>query len=86
MKYIINNGKKNDSETLQTFFDYSNKVIDDLIYPEFLGEYLELQIVLSKKINVSPKDYHNKLAEFHISNSDKQKETFIVHDFYLKAL
>lgn len=86
MKYIINNGKKIDSATLQTFFDYSNKVIDELIYQEFLGEYLELQILLSKKVNVSPKDYHNKLAEFHISNSDKQKESFIVHDFYLKAL
>jgi len=86
MKFIAEEGKKIDTPTLQTFFNFSNKVIDNSLYPDFVGEYLQLQIILCQKLNVSPKPYHNKLAEFHIAQSEKQKESFIVHNFYLKAL
>lgn len=87
MKFIAEEGKKIDTTTFQTFFDYSNKVIDNSIYPDFIGEYLQLLIILCQKLNVSPKPYHNKLAEFHIAQSKKQKEeSFVIHDFYLKAL
>ncbi len=86
MKFITEEGKKLDTSTLQVFFDYSNKVIDSSIYPDFIGEYLELLIILCQKLNVPPKAYHNKLGEFHISESESEKESFVVHDFYLKAL
>lgn len=86
MKFIAEEGKRIDISTLQTFYDYSNKIIDGSMYPDFIGEYLQLQIILCQKLNVSSKPYHNKLAEFHIAQSEKQKESFIVHDFYLKAL
>lgn len=86
MKFVAEEGKKNNISTLQTFFNYSNKVIDGAIFPDFVGEYLQLQIILCQKLNYSPKPYHNKLAEFHITQSEKHKESFVVHDFYLKAL
>jgi hypothetical protein len=86
MKFITENGKKLDKIILQTFFDYSNKVINNSIYPEFLREYLELQIILCQKLTVAPKPYHNRLAEYYISKSEEQKENFVVHDYYLKAL
>ena len=86
MRFISEEGKKIETATLQTFFDYCNKVIDNSVYPDFIGEYLQLQIILCQKLNVSPKPFHNKLGEFHIAQSEKQKESFVVHDFYLKAL
>ena len=86
MRFISEVGKKIETATLQTFFDYCNKVIDNSVYPDFIGEYLQLQIILCQKLNVSPKPFHNKLGEFHIAQSEKQKESFVVHDFYLKAL
>lgn len=86
MKFIIENGKKIDNIVSKTFFEYSNSVIDKNTYPEFLGEYLGLQIILCQKTGVSPKPFHNRLAEFHITKSEEQKESFVVHDFYLKAL
>jgi len=86
MKLITEEGKKISISTLQTFFDYSNKVIDNSVYPDFVGEYLQLLIILCQKLNVSPKPYHNKLAEFHIAQSERRKDSFVVHGFYLKAL
>lgn len=86
MEFITERGKKIGASVYQTFFDYANKVIDGSVYPEFVKEYLMLLIILSQKLNLSPKPYHQKLGDFHIAQSDKQKESFIVHDFYLKAL
>lgn len=86
MKFIAEEGKKIDATIFQTFFNYSNKVIDNSIYPDFVGEYIQLLIILCQKLNVAPKPYHNKLAAFHIAESEKQKESFVVHDFYLKAM
>jgi hypothetical protein len=86
MKFIAEEGKKIDTTIFQSFFNYSNKIINDSIYPDFVGEYLELLINLCSKLNISPKPYHNKLAEFHISKSEKKEESFVIHDFYLKAL
>jgi hypothetical protein len=86
MKFITEEGKKIDAVTLQTFFDYSTKVIEGNIYPDFIGDYLQLLVILCQKINLSPKPYHNKLAEFHIAQSQRREESFVVHVFYLKAL
>lgn len=86
MTFIVENCKKIDIKILQVFYDYANKVIEKSLYPEFLGEYLELQISLCQKLGLTPKPFHNKLAEYHIAKSSDQKESFVVHDFYLKAL
>jgi hypothetical protein len=86
MKFITEEGKKIDTITLHFLFDYSIKVVNDAVYPNFIGDYLELIIILCHKLNVSPKPFHNKMAEFHISESAKQEESFVIHDFYLKAL
>lgn len=86
MKYVAEEGKKIDASSLQFFFTYANHVIDDDIYPDHLQQYLELLLILCQKLNVSQIDYHNKLAELHIKQSEKLKDSFIVHDSYLKAL
>jgi len=86
MKFVAEEGKKIESATIQTFFNYCNSVIEDSIYPDFLGEYLQLQILLCQKLNVSPKPYHYKLGELHLAESEKQKENWLAHDYYLKAL
>lgn len=86
MKFVIDNSKKTNRKVVQTFFDYTNTVVENLVYSDFLGEYLELQILICHKLGISPKPYHNKLAEFHIAQSEEQKESFVLHDYYLKAL
>jgi len=86
MRFITEEGKKIENTTLQTFFDNCNIIIDCSVYPDFIDEYLQLLIILSQKLNISPKSFHNKLGEFHISQTEKQKESFAVHDIYLKAL
>lgn len=86
MKFIAEEGKKIDPKNLQFFFNYSNKVIDENHYPGFEVEFLQLLIILCQKLKHSPKSYHNKLAEFHIAQSRKHEDSFVVHDYYLKAL
>jgi len=86
MEYISKEGKKNKKETLETFFNYSNNIINNEIYPEFTGEFLKLSILLSNKLKLSPKEFHNKLGDFHIESSKKHKGSFVVHSYYLKAL
>ena len=86
MKFITEEGKKIDATIFQAFFNYSEKVIENSVYPDFIGEYLKLLIILCQKLNISAKPYHNKLGDFHLSQSEKQKESFVVHDFYLKAM
>ena len=86
MNYFVEEGKKINIETLKTFYEYSKKVIDNGIYPDFEGDYLKLLIVLCLKLKTSPKPYHIKLAEFHIKESEKLAGSFIIHEYYLKAL
>jgi len=86
IKFIVEEGKKVSNIILQLFFDYSNKVIDNSIYPDFTEAYLQLLIILSSKLNISPKSYYNRLAAFYLTQSEEQKESFVVNDYYLKAL
>lgn len=86
MDFILSKGKKVNKEYVETFFNYSNSVIDNALYPEFSKEYLNLLIHLCTKQAVSAKQYQNKLGGIHIQDSEKHKESFVVHDFYLKAL
>ncbi|PKL80379.1 MAG: hypothetical protein CVV25_04415 [Ignavibacteriae bacterium HGW-Ignavibacteriae-4] len=86
VNFIVKKGKKIDISNFNTFFEYSKCIIENKTYPELLEEYLGLQIILSQKISVPPKPFHNRLAEFYITKSEEHKGSFIVHDFYLKAL
>lgn len=85
MKFICEEGKKINS-ALTEFYKYSNNVINKNIYPELKKEYLSLLILLSKKLGKSTKLFQNKLGDIHLEESEKHKESFIVHNYYLKAL
>ena len=61
-------------------------MIEKDLYPDFDKEYLQLLIDISINLGKSQKDFHNKLGDCHIADSSKHKESFVVHDFYLKAL
>jgi hypothetical protein len=86
MGFILSKGKKLSKESVEYFFNYSKSVIDNDIYPKFSKEYLNLLIFICSKKGVSVKEYQNKLGDFHIQDSEKHKESFVVHDYYLKAL
>lgn len=86
MNFITKNGKKLEKEHTNKFFAYSKEVIDNELYPDLNKEYLQLLIDISIKLGKSQRDFHNKLGDCHIADSSKHKESFVVHDFYLKAL
>lgn len=86
MKFVCKQGKKIEKNVLKEFYNYSNDVIENELYQEFKKEYLNLLILLSKKTGKDAKPYHNLLAETHLKESEKHKESFIVHDYYIKAL
>ena len=86
MNFVLSRGKKINKEYINSFFDYSKTVIDNALYPEFSKEYLNLLILISEKQGISAKEFQNKLGDFHIQDSEKHKESFVVHDFYHKAL
>lgn len=86
MDFVTKNSKKLDKEYTNRFFEYSKEVIEKNLYPDLDNEYLQLLIDISIKLGKSQKDFHNKLGDCHIADSSKHKESFVVHDFYLKAL
>ncbi|MDL2145113.1 DUF4209 domain-containing protein [Flavobacterium tructae] len=85
MKLVAKDGKSISREILETLYNYANTIIDNDIYPDFVKEYLELQIVLAQKIGQQIQDYQNKLGDYYI-NKGKISDGFIVHGYYLKAL
>lgn len=86
MDFVTKNSKKLDKEYTNRFFEYSKEVIEKNLYPDLDNEYLQLLIDISIKLGKSQKDFHNKLGDCHIADSSKHKESFVVHNFYLKAL
>ncbi len=86
MKYVAKNGKQIERSYLQSFFEYGNHVIDNNLYPDFQSEYLYLQILLSQKLNSSTKVYHEKLGSIQLKEAARHDKSFVVHDFYLKAI
>ncbi|MDP2337442.1 MAG: hypothetical protein Q8N05_13540, partial [Bacteroidota bacterium] len=86
MDFIITNGKKIDPSITQTFYDYSNTVIEDL-ESRVLESYLNLLIILSQKLNISPSIFHEKLGDYHIAQLKSEKnQGFIAHHYYANAL
>lgn len=86
MEFIVENGKNIDSPIKQTFFDYTKKRIAHLSDRE-LESYLNLLVLLSQKLNISPCAFHEKLGDYHISQLAKENNKgFIAHHFYTNAL
>jgi hypothetical protein len=86
INFITKNGKKTEKTYINKFFSYSKKVIENELYKELDKEFLQLLINLSIKLGKSQKYFHNKLGDCHIADSSKHKKSFVIHDFYLKAL
>ena len=86
MDFITMNGKKLEKEHTDKFITYSKEVINKDLYPDLNKEYLQLLIDISIKLGKPQREFHNKLGDCHIADSEKHKKSFVVHDFYLKAL
>jgi len=86
MEFIIENGKKIDSSITQKFYDYSKNKISDLD-ERVLESYLKLLVILSRKLNTSPSEFHERLGDYHISQLENEKNKgFIAHHYYTNAL
>lgn len=86
MLFIVKNGKNIDTSIKQRFFDHSKKRIDHLTDRE-LESYLNLLVLLSQKLNISPSEFHEKLGDYHISQLEKEKNKgFIAHHYFTNAL
>lgn len=85
MKLVVKEGKSIPKETLETFFNYANTIINNDTYPDFIKEYLELQIILAQKIGQKIQVYQNKLGEYYVHKAQSY-DGFLVHGQYIKAL
>ncbi len=86
MDFVVKNGKKIDALLVQTFYDYSKKSIENLD-AKVLERYLNLLVILSQKLKLSPNEFHEKLGDYHISlTTTEQNQGFIAHHYYAKAL
>lgn len=86
MEFIVENGKNIDTNAKQTFFDYSKNMISNLTDRE-LESYLNLLILLSQKLKISPNEFQEKLGDYHISQIEREKNKgFISLHYYTKAL
>lgn len=86
MKFIVENIKKNDKIIFQKFFDYSNEKINGL-ESKALEFYLNLLIILSRKVGLDPSEFHEQLGDYHLKQiKDNNKQGFVTHFFYLNAL
>jgi hypothetical protein len=86
MNFIVENRNRIDKEILKSFYDYANNTIDNSSNSDFIEPFLELQITLCQKMNITPKPSHNQLGEYYITKAGRLNDSFVVHDFYLKAL
>lgn len=86
ISFVCANGTKVPNEYLITFFEYAQSVVDNSVYENYQKEYLQVLITLSKKLNKSSCEYHNKLGHIHIAESTKHEGSFIIHSYYLDSL
>jgi hypothetical protein len=85
MESIAVDGKKLNN-TLKSFYNYANTVINSNIYPDFLEEYLKLQLIVAQKIQESITPFHNRLALLYLEKSEKHLGSFVVQNYYAKAM
>ncbi len=86
MKFIVENIKRNDKIIFQKFFNYSNEKINRL-ESKALEFYLDLLIVLSRKMKLDPSEFHERYGDYYRKYiKDHNKEGLAADFFYLKAL
>lgn len=86
MKFIVSNGRKLETDVIQSFFEYSKEKLEGLD-SRTLESYLKLLITLCQKLRISPNEFHEKLGDLHITQLDSEKEkSFIAHQYYTSAL
>ena len=86
IKLVAVEGKKIKKEILKDFFDYVEDTITKKCVQDQEKNFVKLQIVLAQKLNISTTVYHEKLAYLYLNQAKTDEESFIVHEYYLKAL
>lgn len=86
IRLIIDDGKKIEKTIIEFLFNYVKKIISDSIHSEHTLEYLQLLLALSNKLALAPTEHLESLAEYYLTQAKKEKQSFIIHDYYLKAL
>jgi uncharacterized protein DUF4209 len=86
INFVLNEGKQIDTSIFQFLYSYCGEVINSDRYKDCIEQYLKLAIVLCSKLEISPTSFHNILAAFYVKKAEETAESFIAHDFYLKAL
>lgn len=87
IKHVVENGKQIDMVFYQSLFDYANEVINNNLYPDFLQDYLYLQILIcQKRLKSSSSIFYEKLGDYHVDEASRHQDSFVVHDFYLNAI
>lgn len=85
MAFIADEAKKNDPRVLQNFFDYSSQVVETGEHPQLFEKYVDLLVLLSQKLKLSPVPFYEKLGEHFLSEGNK-RDDFIAHDLYLRSV
>lgn len=86
MKFIVEKGKNIEVPIKQAFFDYSKNKIEHLT-ERTLEYYLNLLVLLSQKLKISPNEFHEKLGDYNLSQLEIEKNKgFIAHHYYANAL
>jgi hypothetical protein len=87
IKHVVENGKQIDITFYQSLFNYANEVINNNLYPDFLQDYLYLQILIcQKRLKSSSSIFYEKLGDYHLEEASRHQDSFVVHDFYLNAI
>jgi hypothetical protein len=85
IKFLIENGKI-DRIIFARLFEYTKKAANKPEFERCRQYFLEITITLCQKLGQPTKQYQEILGEYYLSESEKHTESFIVHDFYIKAL
>lgn len=86
INFIVTDGKNIETPIYSQFYNYSKEIISNLD-SRILEKYLKLLIILSQKLKISPKEFHEKLGDYQITQLKAEKnQGFIAHYYYKKAL
>lgn len=86
MNFIVTDGKNIETSIYSQFYHYSIEIISNLD-SRILEKYLKLLIILSQKLKISSKEFHEKLGDYQITQLKAEKnQGFVAHYYYKKAL
>jgi hypothetical protein len=86
VRFVIDPGNKIEATILNSFMEFANKMVEVDLDLHTQEQFLELQLVLSQKLQLSQKPYLDKLGEVYCKEAALEGESFGAQDFYLKAL